>query len=89
MLSRPPARLGELRTDTDDTDAYLRQLGDYAAFTPLFSATGQPAMNLPLFRNAEGLPIGVQAVARFADDATLFRLAAQLEGGFIGIPARG
>ncbi|MCW3474453.1 amidase [Limobrevibacterium gyesilva] len=86
MLARPPALLGELTTDTEDTDAYLRQLSDYAAFTPLFSATGQPAMNLPLFRNADGLPIGVQAVAKFADDAVLFRLAAQLEPGFIGLP---
>ncbi|HEY0419738.1 MAG TPA: amidase family protein [Acetobacteraceae bacterium] len=86
MLSRPPARLGELSTETEDADAYMRQLGDYAPFTALFSASGQPAMNLPLFRNAAGLPIGVQAVARFGDDATLFRLATQLEPGFIGLP---
>ncbi len=87
MLAVPPAKLGVLRMDGDDAAAYLRQMSDYAAFTPLFSATGQPAMNLPLFRNAEGLPIGVQAVSRFADDATLLQLAARLEPGFIGIPA--
>jgi amidase len=62
-------------------------LWDYAAFTPLFSATGQPAMNLPICRNAEGLPIGVQAVAKFGNDAVLLRLAAQLEPGFISPPA--
>jgi amidase len=82
MLSRPPLRLGEM-ADTDDCDGFMQALGEYAAFTPLFSASGQPAMNLPLFRNAEGLPIGVQAVAKFADDATLFRLAGQLESGFV------
>jgi amidase len=87
MLSRPPARLGELRTDLEDTALGLRQLWDYAAFTPLFSATGQPAMNLPICRNAEGLPIGVQAVAKFGNDAVLLRLAAQLEPGFISPPA--
>ena len=86
MLSRPPARLGELRTDLEDTELGLRQLWDYAAFTPLFSATGQPAMNLPLCRNAEGLPVGVQAVAKFGNDAVLLRLAAQLEPGFISPP---
>jgi amidase len=86
MLSRPPTRLGELRNDIDDAALGLRQMWDYAAFTPLFSATGQPAMNLPLVRNADGLPIGVQAIAKFGEDATLLRLAAQLEPQFITRP---
>lgn len=47
--------------------------------TPLFNMTGQPAMSVPLHWSSDGLPIGVQFVARFADEATLFRLAAQLE----------
>jgi amidase len=50
-----------------------------AAFTALFNATGNPAMSVPLHRTPEGLPIGVQFVGRMADEATLFRLAAQLE----------
>jgi amidase len=36
-------------------------------------------MNVPLHWNADGLPIGVQLAARFGDDATLFRIAGQLE----------
>ncbi len=52
---------------------------DYMPFTPLFNVTGQPAMSVPLHWNAGGLPIGMQFVGRFGDDATLFRLAAQLE----------
>jgi amidase len=52
---------------------------DYMPYTPLFNVTGQPAMSVPLHWNAAGLPIGMQFVAKLGDDATLFRLAGQLE----------
>ncbi len=51
----------------------------YTPNTQLFNQTGQPGMSVPLFWNREGLPIGTQLVGRFGDEATLFRLAAQLE----------
>ena len=47
--------------------------------TQLFNQTGQPAISLPLHMNAAGLPIGVQLSAGFGDEATLLRMAAQLE----------
>ena len=47
--------------------------------TPLSNVTGQPAMSVPLHWNDDGLPIGMQFVGRYADEATLFRLASQLE----------
>ena len=47
--------------------------------TQLFNLTGQPAMSVPLHWNADGLPIGLQFAARTGDEATLFRLGAQLE----------
>lgn len=51
----------------------------YTPNTQLFNQTGQPAMSVPLYWNEAGLPIGVQLAAPFGDEATLFRLAAQLE----------
>lgn len=47
--------------------------------TMLFNMTGQPAMSVPLHWNADNLPIGVQFVGRWGDEATLFQLAGQLE----------
>jgi amidase len=52
---------------------------DWAGCTELFNLTGQPAMSVPLYWNPRGLPIGVQFAGRVGEDATLFRLAAQLE----------
>ena len=51
----------------------------FMPYTPVFNATGQPAMSVPLFWNEAGLPIGTQFVGRYADETTLFRLAGQLE----------
>jgi len=52
---------------------------DYIPFTPLFNATGQPAMSVPLYWNSAGLPVGVQFVGKLGSDAQLFQLAGQLE----------
>jgi amidase len=47
--------------------------------TGLFNLTGQPAISLPLHWTDEGLPVGMQFVGRFGDEATLLRLSAQIE----------
>jgi len=49
------------------------------AFTSLWNACGNPAMSMPLAWARAGLPVGVQFVAGFVDEPTLFRLGAQLE----------
>jgi amidase len=48
-------------------------------FTQLANFTGQPAMSVPLHWTRDGLPCGVHFMARSGDEATLFRLASQLE----------
>ena len=75
-LTRPPPPLGWFDTDFDE---HVARLFEFAPFTLLCNRTGLPAMSVPLVWNASGLPIGTQFVARFGDEATLFRLAAQLE----------
>ena len=78
-LAEPPVPLGTFDSPPGNPLAGLVRATQFVAFTPLANATGQPAMSVPLYWNAEGLPIGVQFMGRFGDEATLFRLAAQLE----------
>ncbi len=63
----------------DDVDEYWRRVFTFSPFTVWFNLTGQPATMLPLGTSQDGLPLAVQCVARYGDEATLFRLAAQLE----------
>ncbi len=52
---------------------------EFMPYTALFNVTGQPAVSLPLHWSEEGLPVGMHFAARWGDEATLFRLSAQLE----------
>ncbi len=78
-LCRRPAPLGYFDFATGERDEVIRRLGEYSGFTSLHNGTGHPAMSLPLQWTDDGLPLGVQIAGRYADEATLFRLAAQLE----------
>jgi amidase len=78
-MATPPLPLGELSLSNTDVGALLPKLEATVGFTQLFNASGNPAASVPLFWSEAGLPIGSQLVGRFGDEATLLRLAAQLE----------
>lgn len=78
-LGAPPIRLGVLDLEERDPIKALAPLLDYVPITPLQNATGQPAISLPLHWSADGLPVGVMFTGRMSEEATLLRLAAQLE----------
>ena len=78
-MCQPPYPLGVLDLMSDDVEAYTRAILGAIAFTSLFNSAGGPAMSVPLACSRAGLPIGVQFAAPFGDEATLFRLGAQLE----------
>lgn len=78
-LGEPPVPLGSFDPAPDNPMQGLFRSAQFVPFTPIANVTGQPAMSVPLFWNAENLPIGVHFVGRFGDEARLFRLAGQLE----------
>ncbi len=78
-LAEPPVKLGVIDMMSESLDAYRDRLWRFTPFTYAFNVTGQPAMSVPLAWSEAGLPLGVQFVGRYGDEATLFRLAAQLE----------
>jgi amidase len=80
-MARVPAPLGEMNQNREGMTAmeWTQQVFTYCPFTPLFNSTGQPAVSLPLHWSAGGLPVGVQFAGRFGDEATLIRVASQLE----------
>ncbi len=78
-LCQPPVRIGELDTMAGDLSHLSPLLRRYMPATSMFNISGQPAMSVPLAWNQAGLPLGMMFAGRFGDEATLFRLAAQLE----------
>jgi Asp-tRNA(Asn)/Glu-tRNA(Gln) amidotransferase A subunit family amidase len=78
-MCQPPYPIGVLNMSSPDDGRYLAALLASIGFTSLFNSSGNPAMSVPLAWARNGLPLGVQFVGRFGDEATLFRLGAQLE----------
>jgi Asp-tRNA(Asn)/Glu-tRNA(Gln) amidotransferase A subunit family amidase len=78
-LARPPAKLGTLDLSPIDLAAHAREVASYSPFTAIANMTGQPSMSVPLFWTSQGLPLGSLFTGRYGEEATLLRLAAQLE----------
>ena len=78
-LGLPPPPLGFFDAGRLGGATVLDRFIEFLPFTPLANMTGQPAISLPLYWNEAGLPIGAHFFGRYADEATLFQLAAQLE----------
>lgn len=78
-LPEPPVPLGYFDFDRKAPHQATERMERFPRFTAIANVTGQPAISLPLCWNDAGLPIGIQLMGRYADEATLFRLAAQLE----------
>jgi len=79
-LGERPLPIGALDTAAPNPMETFTRSGLFTPFTPIFNATGLPAISLPLFQGDDELPLGVQLAGRPADEATLIALAAQLEG---------
>jgi len=58
---------------------HIERLMATIQFTPQVNVTGQPAISLPLYWNAQGLPIGIQLVAPLGGEGLLLQIAAQIE----------
>jgi amidase len=78
-LADRPLPLGTLDTAAPEPMSTFTRSGLFTPFTPVFNATGQPGISLPLFHGEDGLPLGVQIVGRPAGEGPLLALAAQLE----------
>ncbi len=77
-LAKPPLTLGTLDS-TGPLDRFGEVLMGYMPFTQIYNISGQPAVSLPLHWNDAGLPIGVQAGARYGAEGLLIRFASQIE----------
>jgi amidase len=76
-LAQPPVPVGWAFGPADPAEQFRQQFS-FTPFTGVVNITGQPAVAIPVAEH-EGLPIGVQAIGRANDEATLIRLAAQVE----------
>ncbi len=79
VLGTPVPEIGYIDPVNLEPREVGKRQGRVFSFTPPMNLTGQPAMSMPLFQDPNGLPIGVMFAGRYGDEATLFRLAGQLE----------
>ena len=79
VMGTPPPPIGYMDPSVVAPRDIGKRNGEVFPFAAPFNMTGQPSLSLPLAMSSGGLPIGMMFSGRYADEATLFRLAAQLE----------
>jgi amidase len=79
VMTAPPPPVGFTDPATVPPADIAKRQSALFPFAAMFNFTGQPSISLPLAQSRQGLPIGMMLTARYADEATLFRLSGQLE----------
>lgn len=79
VLAKLPPKLGTFDPPPEDPISVHYVARAFTPICPISNVTGQPSMSVPVYWTAEGLPVGSHFVGRFGDEATLFRLAGQIE----------
>ncbi len=74
-----PSSLGFFDARVHKPEEVLRRVIDSFAFTVPANLAGLPAASAPLHWTSEGLPVGIQIIARLGGEAILLMLAAQFE----------
>lgn len=77
-LTRLPRPVGYYDMSETDIDRYNAKWTD-SVFAFPFNISGQPAISLPLGMSSEGIPIGVQLVGRYGDEASVLAVSSLLE----------
>jgi amidase len=82
----PPIGTTEYLTQSSNPSVYdwFENLWQNFAYTPLSNLCGIPGISLPMATQENGLPLGIQAQARQAQDGLLLQLAAQIERALNG-----
>jgi amidase len=83
-----PQPIGWFVGQDGDPAADFERQKTFTPYTAIYNTTGQPAISLPLYSSAEGLPIGMMLVGRPGGEAPLLSLAAQLEAALPWVDRR-
>ena len=83
ITALPTPRIGDTSyltiSDNPSVLDWFDHLWRNFAYTPLSNLCGIPGLSMPLGTQESGLPLGIQAQARQANDGLLLQLAAQIE----------